>query len=404
MKPTPAGFNSLTSGSYSFEPSVSTRDREASEIHLRPRRPRKDQRPENPPMKVSTLLIFFVLTAVGFLTGSCASTTAPSSANPFGVRITHTNDVLRVELNGRLFTQYFYTNVPRPFCYPLIGPGGAAMTRNYPMLTNSPGEELDHPHHRSLWFAHGAVNGQDFWTERKTSGRIAHRGFAEILSGTQSGVIRTLNDWVSAEGKTVCTDEEMIKFYAPKDEAIILDYEITLRASNGEVTLGDTKEGTFAIRLAESMRALKPLVKGEKAKPGEGHIVLSTGVRDDGASAAAAKDAKKEAVTWGKRAAWCDYYGPVGTNIVGVAIFDHPSNPRHPTWWHVRDYGLFAANPFGQHDFENLSDKKTGDLKIPADQNVTFRYRVILHEGDEVKGRIAERYAEYVKETSDEKK
>jgi len=355
-------------------------------------------------MKVSCHLTFFALTAVALLTGSCASTNAPSTANPFGVRITHTNDVLRVELNGRLFTQYFYTNVPRPFCYPLIGPGDVALTRNYPMLTNSPGEELDHPHHRSLWFAHGAVNGQDFWTERKTSGRIVHSGFAEILSGTQTGAIRTLNSWISAEGKIICKDEEMIKFHAPKDETIILDYEVTLRASNGEVTLGDTKEGTFAIRLAESMRALKPLVKGEKAKPGEGHIVLSTGIRDDGASAAAAKDAKKEAVTWGKRAAWCDYYGPVGTNIVGIAIFDHPSNPRHPTWWHVRDYGLFAANPFGQHDFESLKDQNSGDLKIPAGQDVTFRYRVVLHEGDEIKGRIAERYAEYVKETSADKK
>ena len=185
---------------------------------------------------------------------------------------------------------------------------------------------------------------------------------------------------------------------------IVLDFEITLRASNGDVTFGDTKEGTFAIRMAESMRVLKPAVKGEKAQAGGGHIVLSTGVRDDGASAVAAKDAKKEAATWGKRAAWCDYYGPVGTNIVGIAIFDHPTNPHHPTWWHVRDYGLFAANPFGQHDFENLSDKQAGDLKIPAGQSVTFRYRVVLHEGDETKGKIAERYANYVKETSADKK
>jgi len=350
-------------------------------------------------MKTSCQLTYFALTAVGLIMTSCASTTTPSAANPFGVRITHTNDVLRVELNGRLFTEYYYTNVPRPFCYPIIGPTGLAMTRNYPMLTNAPGEELDHPHHRSLWFAHGAVNGQDFWTERKNSGKIVHRGFAEILSGTQSGVIRTLNHWISAEGKTICTDEEMIKFYAPKDETITLDFEITLHASNGEVTLGDTKEGTFAFRVAETMRVLKP-----KGKPGEGHIVLSTGVRDDGASAAAAKAAKKEAATWGKRAAWCDYYGPVGSNIVGAAIFDHPFNPRHPTWWHVRDYGLFAANPFGQHDFEKPSDPKGGDLKIPAGQKVTFRYRVILHEGDEVKGRIAQRYSDYIKETAAEKK
>jgi hypothetical protein len=83
--------------------------------------------------------------------------------------------------------------------------------------------------------------------------------------------------------------------------------------------------------------------------------------------------------------------------LVGFAIMDHPTNPRHPTWWHVRDYGLFAANPFGQHEFEGLKDKHAGDLKIPAGQSVTFRYRVIIHEGDEKTAEIARRYAEYAK-------
>ena len=88
----------------------------------------------------------------------------------------------------------------------------------------------------------------------------------------------------------------------------------------------------------------------------------------------------------------------IGTgNIVGVAVFDHPDNPRHPTWWHVRDYGLFAANPFGRHDFEKLTDKSAGDLKVAAGQSVTFRYRFYLHEGTERDGNVAAKYAEYTK-------
>jgi hypothetical protein len=79
---------------------------------------------------------------------------------------------------------------------------------------------------------------------------------------------------------------------------------------------------------------------------------------------------------------------------VGVAIFDHPKNPRHPTWWHVRNYGLFAANPFGIHDFEKKS-AGAGDMKIAPGQSVTFRYRLYLHEGDEKQARVAERYKEY---------
>jgi len=332
------------------------------------------------------------------LLSSCVAPKLSVASNPLGVRIVQTNDYLRVELNGQLFTQYFYTNVPRPFCYPIIGPGGVAMTRNFPMNT-VPGEETDHPHHRSLWFAHGPVNGHDFWTERKGTGRIIHRGFADISSGVNTGLIKSLNDWVAADGTTICSDEQTLRFYAPTNGAITLDFEVAVLATHGDLVFGDSKEGSFAIRVAESMRVLQPVKKGELAKPGQGHIVLSTGERDNGASAAAAKTAKREAVTWGKRAAWCDYYGPVAGKLVGIAIMDHPRNPRHPTWWHVRDYGLFAANPFGQHEFEKLKAKTAGELKIPAGQSVTFRYRVVVHEGDDKTARIAARYREYVKTT-----
>lgn len=131
----------------------------------------------------------------------------------------------------------------------------------------------------------------------------------------------------------------------------------------------------MAMRLNESMRLER------KKKKAEGHIINSEGVQDG--------------ETWGKRAKWCDYYGPVNGKTVGVAIFDHPQNPRYPTWWHVRDYGLFAANPFGRHDFEKLSDKEAGNLKLPAGKDLTFRYRFYLHEGDEKQAKVAERYAEY---------
>ena len=113
----------------------------------------------------------------------------------------------------------------------------------------------------------------------------------------------------------------------------------------------------MAVRVAKSMQLLR----------GKGHITMSTGVKDG--------------ETWGKRADWCDYSGPVDGKLVGIAIFDHPKNPRHPTWWHVRDYGLFAANPFGVHDFEKKT-KGEGDLTIPPGKSVIFRYRFVLHKGD----------------------
>lgn len=291
------------------------------------------------------------------------------------MKIDQLPDRLRVEINGRLFTEYFFKDVPRPYYYPLIGPGEVAMTRNWPMK-DTPNEEHDHPHHRSLWFAHGSVNGHDFWSEQKGFGKIVHDGFTRIASGKDSGTIQSRDKWIAADGTLVCTDTRTLRIYAPTTpEERMFDFEITLNAANGEVVFGDTKEGSMAVRLTETMRL--------KGKLGRGHIVSSAGVRDE--------------QTWGKRAEWCDYYGPADGQTVGMAIFDHPQNPRHPTWWHVRDYGLFAANPFGQHDFEKLSDKSAGNLVVPPDRSVTFRYRFYLHRGDEKEGKVAEKYQDYIR-------
>jgi hypothetical protein len=304
-----------------------------------------------------------------------------SQPNAQGVQISQLPDRLRVELSGQLFTEYFFKDVPRPFFYPVIGPGDAAMTRNWPMKT-TPNEEHDHPHHRSLWFAHGDMNGHDFWSEERNFGKIVHDRFTKIESGKASGLIQSHNNWIAGDGKLICTDDRTFRVFNPKQAGErVFDFEITLHATEGPLTFGDTKEGTMAIRLAETMRLKGPV--------GQGHIVNSAGVRDGD--------------TWGKRADWCDYYGPVDGKIVGVAIFDHPANPRHPSWWHVRDYGLFAANPFGQHDFEKLPDKAAGNLTIPAGASVTFRYRFYLHAGDDQQAQVAQRYQEYIKSTLSKK-
>ena len=314
---------------------------------------------------------------VVLLAGVQLAISADKSAEK-GVQITKLEDRLRVEINGQLFTEYFFKDVPRPYCYPLVGPGGARMTRNWPMnsvLELEP-DQNDHKHHRSLWFAHGEINGQDFWSEDKKFGKTVHERFDEVKSGPEVGVIKSHNNWVTADGQRVCTDDRAIRIYntGPADERIV-DWEVTLHASDGPLTFGDTKEGMMAVRVAATMRL--------NGKIGKGQIITSTGIRDE--------------ATWGKRADWCDYYGPVEGKTVGIAIFDHPENPRHPTWWHVRDYGLFAANPFGKHDFEKLSDKTAGNLTVEKGKSITFKYRLYIHSGDEKDAKLGEKYQEYVK-------
>lgn len=318
----------------------------------------------------------YILSVLVAGAAACLATNASVLAAEEGVKLTQQEDHVRIEINGELFTEHIFKGANHVYFYPLLGPGGLRMTRDYPMVPDSKGEEHDHPHHRSLWFSHGAVNGVDCWSETAKAGKILHSKFIEIKSGKEEGILRAEHRWVAPDGKVLCTDETTFRVYARPNNERLFDFEITLQApADHEVLLGDTKEGTMACRVAETMR----LTLGKKEK-GQGHIVQSTGVRDD--------------KTWGKRAEWCDYYGPVGGKTVGIAIFDHPSNPVFPTYWHVRDYGLFGANPFGLHDFEK-KEPGAGNMTIAAGKSVTFKYRFYLHEGDEKQGKVAERYKEW---------
>jgi hypothetical protein len=299
-----------------------------------------------------------------------AQNSGAGKKNASGVKITKQEKKLRVEINGALFTEYCFKDVPRPYFYPVIGPTGVAVNRNWPMK-DGPDEEKDHPHHRSLWYTHGEINGQDFWSESGRAGKVVHNKFLKVESGPDVGVVQSSNKYVARDGEVICTDTRTHKFYSGTDGRI-MDFEVTIHASQGKVVMGDTKEGSMAIRLTPTMRL--------KGKVGKGHIVNSEGHRDG--------------ETWGKRATWCDYYGPVEGQIVGVAIFDHPQNPKHPTWWHVRDYGLFAANPFGVSYFER-KPRGTGDINIEAGESLTWRYRFYFHKGDEKQAKVDEHYQKY---------
>ncbi len=282
-----------------------------------------------------------------------------------------------VKIDGQLFTEYLVHSGTKPILWPIIGPTGKTMTRDYPMR-DRPGEVKDHSHQRSLWFAHGNVNGVNFWAEpqsaptSKNLGSIQHVKFLNVAGG-KPAVIVAQNDWLGPDGKKVCEDQRTLRFDTDGD-ARWIDFDITVKATDGPATFGDDKEGTFGVRVAQTISV--------DAKQG-GKIVNSR-QQIDGAA-------------WGQTAPWVDYHGPVDGQTVGIAIFNHPSSFRFPTYWHVRTYGLFAANPFGVREFTN--GKMTGGAHmLSPGQCMTLRYRVFLHRGNEQTGKVAEAFAVYSKE------
>ena len=169
-------------------------------------------------------------------------------------KVTRSDDRVRVELGGQLFTEYLFKGGPRPYFYPVLAADGTQLNRDFPMKKDTPGEELDHPHHRSLWFTHGDVNGLDFWAETNgpKQGKIVNDSVKATASGS-TATIESRNRWLDAAGVVQCTDETTVHLSAVA-EGRQIDYEVTLKApADKPVVFGDTKEGSIAMRVAQWM-------------------------------------------------------------------------------------------------------------------------------------------------------
>ena len=291
---------------------------------------------------------------------------------------------IAIAVNGQPFSDfYFGANDPKPFLAPLRTTGGLVVTRKYPMQ-NVEGESRDHQHHRGLFIGYGEINGLNFWENEfkyqsnapknfdpAKNGRIVLRKLDEVKSGKKSGAIQATFDWVGPDGAPILEEKRTMTFYASPEDERVFDFDFTLTAKK-TAQFADTKEGFFAIRLADSMT--------EK----NGGLMTNS----DGA--------QTEKSVWGKRANWVDYDGAVEGQKVGIAIFDHPGNYNHPERWHSRAYGLFAVNPFGLKDFEPNAEGK-GDYVMKAGDQLRFRYRIIIHPGDMTKKKLDDLYSEYAK-------
>jgi len=313
-------------------------------------------------------------------------TQAPRAGFGSGIECAQGDGVVTVTAGGRLLTRYcFGPHEPKPYLHPLMGPTDQPVTRAFPM-EQVDGESRDHPHHRGVWFAWGHLRlgaaqyvgkrpYDDLWAEHKGSGRIVHAGFGCIQSGPVFGRIEHTCHWVRATGQKLLQERRSMTFYNVQG-ARLIDFEIALTATEDDVIFGDSKEGMMAMRVADSMRVLA----------GRGTIETAAGAK--------AEHRKQEGRVWGSRAAWCHYSGPVGQTRLGVAMFDHPSNLRHPTFWMVRSYGLFAANPFGVRAFTR-DRTQDGTYRLARGRTLTFRYRLMVHEGRAADAGVASQWQAY---------
>ena len=317
----------------------------------------------------------------------CAA--APAAAQ---VNITQSAEQIAVEIDGKPFTVFYVggADLKRPYLHPLRAASGRIVNRSFP-AGQLPGETTDHPHHAGLFYGHGDVNGYNYWAVQNvptapskasaTMGRMVVKN-ASVKSGKESGTVDAVLTWLTPEGKPLLTETRKMVFHS-HPELRIIDFDFEFAAID-KVVFRDTKEGTFAMRVATVLDEPSPKDKpGAPAKTGK--LVNAQG-------------GQGEPNVWGKRSEWVDYSGQIEGEKVGIVMMDHPSNPRHPTYWHSRGYGLHSINPFGVSDF--LNDKtQNGSLTVEPGERVRFRYRVVIHPGVST-AKIAELYKQYAQPRS----
>ena len=321
---------------------------------------------------------------------------AVSALSVHAADVTVSNDVVKIvtgdthidfNAHGKLMARYECgPDVAKPYFWPLNGPTGEPITRAWPMQPAAAKGTTDHVHQKSAWFCHGdvipegielkakvkGVTGVDFWSEAKGHGVIACVARGPVMVKDNRAVVQTRNEWRTAEGVKILDEKRDITFL-PVGDGYLLVFDIDLSASVCPITFGDTKEGSFGIRINDALR--------EQA--GTGKLTNAEGKTTD-------------RQVWGMKSAWCDYSGPLNDKTVGLTIFDDPANP--PPCWHSRAYGLMAANPFGRaHAGFPGAKGQTELVKLAKGDHLKLRYGIFVHSGDAEEGKVAEEFQQFVK-------
>jgi hypothetical protein len=266
------------------------------------------------------------------------------------VVLTKLDGRIEIAIDGKPFSTFYYgPEAPKPYLHPLRSASGKIVTRRFPM-EEVPSDNKDR-HHRGLWVGYKDINGFDFWENEfsynnRNAGKVVMRG-VNIVEGTIAGTF----NWLAPSGETILEEQRTMSFRGDKATRVV-DVDITLR-SVGTTTFADSKDGFFAVRLTEAL-----------AEKSSGTLTNSNGGR-------------KMKETWGKQGNWIDCSGELDGEKLGVAVFEHPSSFRSPPRWHVRDYGLLAANPFGSHAFD--PDAALSKITLKPGDTVRLRYRVVIH-------------------------
>jgi hypothetical protein len=237
----------------------------------------------------------------------------------------------------------------RPYLHPVRDASGrVVLTEDRP---------ADHQWQHGIFTGFHRVNGFNYWKEDE--GRQRFVRLLDLKEASDRVTWRALVELVAPNGSVVLEEEDTITIHAPESpDAYVIDFDLLLRAKEQDVTFGKFFVGGLAVRMP-----------WDKANPRQTHL-NSNGLRG--------RECEQS------RAAWCNVERPFGIETFGIAVFDHPGNPNHPSGWRADEQGLI--NP-------NVS--ALGDWTLTAKQTQRFRYRLLVYRGSATLEHLATRFESF---------
>jgi hypothetical protein len=256
---------------------------------------------------------------------------------------------------------------------------------------------MDHEHHVGIFFAVDNVNGVNFWRNTTVPPQIRHVETTEAAGGPGEGKLSTVAHWLDDSEQMLLEEKRTMVFAGGEHgDEYAIDFSIDLKATRTDVLFEDIEEGMFAIRVSDYLRENERETVLRANRPIPKESVSGTGRYFSSNGDETAKN------VWGKRARWVALQGVRKGKVVGVAILNHPASINYPTYWHVRDYGLFSANPLGQGDFQRQRPRKYRKnkviplrLRLEHGETAHFRFLVIVYDGYRTAGQIEQRFKEF---------
>lgn len=250
-----------------------------------------------------------------FLLTAAAATRAEALAPDVGIALAAGEKLTFSHKGAKLLEHRFSSARPKTYVHPLCLADGTPVTLDGPE---------DHVHHRGLMVAWSEVNGIDFWGEVNPAphGEIVHQRF-ERTSGGNPAVLTEVNHWI-ASGRVLLRERRTLRVPEPGTTGVWLDWSSEFTAHDEPVLLSAGKHTYNGLGVR-----VTPAMDGGAVLNARGTIAIEQAN--------------------GQNAAWCAYHG----GSLGIALFDHPSNPRHPNAFFVmnRPFGYLSAAPTFREPF-----------------------------------------------------